>query len=582
MRRSTRRSTTAPVRPSTGVTPTGIPGVEEGLCDYCAYDPEAAQAAFDEWKAAGNSLDRADPDPVQRRRRPRERRRRSSIDNLAAIGIQAEAEPFPTETYFTELADGACQLCRSGWYADYPTYDNFMYDLFHSDAIGGNNHGFVQRTPSSTPWSTRPRQTVDPDAQGELFRQAESILLNDDIGVIPINWYRGDYAYNDEKVTNFPQNQLRSDPLGDRSRSRAEPSTVRGGGGRCGALPDRRAMPELRMTSYIIRRVLLIIPTVFFALSFLFFLFFLLPGRPGARCSPAAATARSTRASSSGSRSATASTTRCLEQFVDYWKRTLRWDLGDSYQNNRSVNEILGETRGRAACGSAFWAILDRDHRRDLGRDPLRDPKIFVAGPADDDPHGGRIRDPRVRARLLPAVHVRGVPEQAGLARVDAVEDAGIGPDTWALFVIPTGDQWRYLVLPAVTLACVSTALAARMTRGSMLEVLGADYMRTARAKGLTERDVVTRHGLRNAMLPVVTLIGIDFGTVIGVAVLTETVFSWPGLGSEIADAVTRRDCASSPRTDARRRARVRDHQPARRPVVRLVRSTRPARIEDV
>ncbi|MET1001862.1 MAG: ABC transporter permease, partial [Acidimicrobiia bacterium] len=99
-------------------------------------------------------------------------------------------------------------------------------------------------------------------------------------------------------------------------------------------------------------------------------------------------------------------------------------------------------------------------------------------------------------------------------------------------------------VLPAVTLACVSTALAARMTRGSMLEVLGADYMRTARAKGMRERDVITRHGLRNAMLPVVTLIGIDFGTVIGSAVLTETVFSWPGLGSLIADAVTRRDAA--------------------------------------
>jgi peptide/nickel transport system permease protein len=77
-----------------------------------------------------------------------------------------------------------------------------------------------------------------------------------------------------------------------------------------------------------------------------------------------------------------------------------------------------------------------------------------------------------------------------------------------------------------------------------MLEVLGADYMRTARAKGLRERDVVARHGLRNAMLPVVTLIGLDFGTVIGAAVLTETVFSWPGLGSLIADSVERRDAA--------------------------------------
>ncbi len=123
-----------------------------------------------------------------------------------------------------------------------------------------------------------------------------------------------------------------------------------------------------------------------------------------------------------------------------------------------------------------------------------------------------------------------------------ALRTQGIGPDSWALFFIPTGEQWRYLILPAITLASVSTALAARMMRGSMLEVLRADYMRTARAKGLTERDVVVKHGLRNAMLPVVTLIGIDFGVVIGAAVLTETTFSWPGLGSEIADSVTQRD----------------------------------------
>ena len=118
----------------------------------------------------------------------------------------------------------------------------------------------------------------------------------------------------------------------------------------------------------------------------------------------------------------------------------------------------------------------------------------------------------------------------------------GSGDGTWFLFFIPTGEQWRYLLLPAITLASVSTALAARMTRGSMLEVLNADFMRTARAKGLDERHIVTRHGLRNAMLPVVTLIGIDFGTTIGAAVLTETVFSWPGLGSTIASAVSDRD----------------------------------------
>jgi peptide/nickel transport system permease protein len=75
-----------------------------------------------------------------------------------------------------------------------------------------------------------------------------------------------------------------------------------------------------------------------------------------------------------------------------------------------------------------------------------------------------------------------------------------------------------------------------------MLEVLQADYIRTARSKGLGERSVVLRHGLRNALIPVVTLIGIDFGTIIGAAVLTETVFSWPGIGSQIVESVRERD----------------------------------------
>ena len=117
-----------------------------------------------------------------------------------------------------------------------------------------------------------------------------------------------------------------------------------------------------------------------------------------------------------------------------------------------------------------------------------------------------------------------------------------IGPDSWFAFVIPTGDQWRYLILPAIALASVSAATTARMTRGSMLDVLNMDYMRTARSKGLSEGRIIRRHGLRNALIPVITIIGINFGTAIGAAVLTETVFSWPGLGSQISDSVNSRD----------------------------------------
>ncbi|MBA2624163.1 MAG: hypothetical protein H0U89_00910, partial [Acidimicrobiia bacterium] len=109
--------------------------------------------------------------------------------------------------YFTQLTDGACQICRSGWFADYPTYDNFMYDLFHSDSIGGNNHGRYNN-PEFDDLVDQAKSETDAEAAGELYRQAEQILLNEDVGVIPVNWYNGDYVYNGDKITNFPQNPV--------------------------------------------------------------------------------------------------------------------------------------------------------------------------------------------------------------------------------------------------------------------------------------------------------------------------------------------------------------------------------------
>jgi ABC-type dipeptide/oligopeptide/nickel transport system permease component len=294
------------------------------------------------------------------------------------------------------------------------------------------------------------------------------------------------------------------------------------------------------MTSYVARRLLLIIPTVFFALSFLFFLFFTLPGDPvtliagGADRNPNPITIQQV-------------TERygfddpLVVQFKDYWVRTVKWDLGESFQTRRSVNELLGE-KAVNSLRLSIWAIIIEIV---VGIGVGLVSAIRRYSLAD------RVTTIVTAAASAVPVFVLGFILQYGFAVIPNLHDwpewarlrtSRMGPDSWAFFFIPTGEQWRFLILPAVALASVSTALAARMTRGSMLEVMRADYMRTARAKGLRERDVVARHGLRNAMLPVITLIGIDFGTVIGAAVLTETVFSWPGLGSAIADSVITRD----------------------------------------
>ncbi len=99
-----------------------------------------------------------------------------------------------------------------------------------------------------------------------------------------------------------------------------------------------------------------------------------------------------------------------------------------------------------------------------------------------------------------------------------------------------------HLVLPTVTLAAFSVAIIARMTRSSLLEVLGQDYVRTAWAKGLSSRAVVLRHALKNALIPVVTVIGLQFGGLLGGAILTETVFAWPGMGRLLVGAIVARD----------------------------------------
>jgi peptide/nickel transport system permease protein len=100
----------------------------------------------------------------------------------------------------------------------------------------------------------------------------------------------------------------------------------------------------------------------------------------------------------------------------------------------------------------------------------------------------------------------------------------------------------RYLVLPALALGSRSVAFLTRVTRSAMLDVLGSDYVRTARAKGLAEHAVVLRHALRNALIPIITVLGLDVGYYLTGSILTETIFSWPGLGRYVVNAIARRD----------------------------------------
>jgi peptide/nickel transport system permease protein len=109
---------------------------------------------------------------------------------------------------------------------------------------------------------------------------------------------------------------------------------------------------------------------------------------------------------------------------------------------------------------------------------------------------------------------------------------------------LPAGGtgSWQHVVLPSITLAAFVVAFIARMTRSTMMEVLSQDYTTTARSKGLKEQVVVIKHAFRNALIPIITVVGLQFGLLLGGAVLTETVFAWPGLGRLIVDSILARD----------------------------------------
>ena len=125
-----------------------------------------------------------------------------------------------------------------------------------------------------------------------------------------------------------------------------------------------------------------------------------------------------------------------------------------------------------------------------------------------------------------------------------------------------TIDVIYHLALPAFTLAIIYLAIYARLARASMLDVLGADYVRTARAKGASERSVLFKHALRNAALPIITVAGLQFGGLISGALLVETVFNWPGMGTLAFDAILRRDYTDDPGRAVLRLAHGGDREP--------------------
>jgi len=221
------------------------------------------------------------------------------------------------------------------------------------------------------------------------------------------------------------------------------------------------------------------------------------------------------------------------QQYTGFVGRALRGDLGYDYYHQVPVTQIIAEAApvtGSLVLGAAIlWLALGVFN----GVMSAIRPRSFL----DRSLTAFALFFYSMPSFLLGLLLLYFLYFQLTLAGIRIFPPGGYTPLSDGLA------SWlQHLILPWLTLALVSAAIYTRLTRGSMLDVLGEDYIRTARSKGIAERRVITRHGLRSALTPVVTQFGIDVGVLLGGAVITESVFSLPGLGKASIDALTQQN----------------------------------------
>jgi ABC-type dipeptide/oligopeptide/nickel transport system permease component len=273
------------------------------------------------------------------------------------------------------------------------------------------------------------------------------------------------------------------------------------------------------MTAFVVRRLLLAIPTLFGVLVVAFLLLYVAPGDPVM----AMIGERADEQTIQRLRAELRLDDPLYVQFGHYVGGVLKGDLGRSYITGRPITQDIAERFPKTLQLAGAAMLLAASFGITLGILSARNPGGFIDRFGLGLAYLG-ISFPVYWVGLL-------------LILLFAVTLQWLPPSGYGGW---TG--WQYLILPAFALGMRSIAFLARMTRSAMLDALGSDFVRTARAKGLNERAVVTRHALRNALIPIITVLGLDFGAYLTGSILTETIFSWPGIGRYVVNAIARRD----------------------------------------
>jgi peptide/nickel transport system permease protein/oligopeptide transport system permease protein len=270
------------------------------------------------------------------------------------------------------------------------------------------------------------------------------------------------------------------------------------------------------MSVFILRRLVLAVPTLFGVLVVAFLLLYVAPGDPV----EAMVGERADSATIARLRAQLRLDDPLPTRFGHYVGNVVTGDLGRSYVTNRPITQDIRERFPKTLQLAGAAMLLAAVCGMTLGVLSARKPGGFADRFALGIAYLG-ISFPVFWVGLL-------------LILLFAVTLRWLPPSGYG--------GLRFLILPALTLGMRSIAFLARMTRSAMLEALNADFVRTARAKGLNEWTVTVKHALRNALIPVITVLGLDFGAYLTGSILTETIFSWPGIGRYVVNAISRRD----------------------------------------
>ncbi len=509
-------------RLATGPIPPELPGHNPHVSGY-SYDPSRARDMIHEFE---NELRR--PLKLYQSADRRVLETTEAIQYyLEKAGIDVDIVQIEWTAFKQALSKGEADMFVLSWYADYPDAENFLFPVFHSSNWGAAGNRAFYRNPAFDALIEKAQREPDSKKRIDLYQEAEQLVVRDAPWVFL--WHRTDFFLTQPWVSNFRPAAIVNADKGNEIEltrgERAEPQ-ARGLAGLLLLAPV--AVVALLAAGYLLmkpalllfalRRTLTAVPTVVGVALVVFAILKMAPGDPalalvGERADPATI---------EQIRRDLALDEPFPRQFLAYLLMIGKGELGRSYYTNRPVAESLVEKfpntlrlAGAAILVSILFGVT-------LGT-------------------VSALKHNTITDRVLGVVSVLGISTPVfWLAlllvfvfsyRLGWLPPSGMGNGALA-----------YIILPAVALGTNSAAFIARITRSSMLEAMSQPFITTVRAKGLSPVGAAMKHAFRNALIPIVTLIGIDMGSYLNGSVLTETIFGWDGVGRYAMTAILKHD----------------------------------------